>query len=125
MHYVYLMESTTMPDTRYVGYTEELRQRMDDHNAGRNVSTAARRPWRIVTYLACSSKKQALAFESDLKSGSGHAFANKRLWEPIIETDHFPPVAEKTPNLGRPVESASLGFHHSRRDTIMRGCERF
>ena len=27
-------------------------------------------------------KKQALAFEHYLKSGSGHAFAKKRLWPP-------------------------------------------
>jgi len=33
-----------------------------------------------VTYLAFSEKSKALAFEQYLKSGSGHAFANKRLW---------------------------------------------
>jgi len=46
---------------RYIGYTDDLRQRVADHNAGKNISTA-------------------LAFEQYLKSGSGHAFANKRLW---------------------------------------------
>lgn len=80
MHYVYLLESESTPRKRYTGYTEDLRQRVADHNAGKNVSTAQFRPWQLRTYLAFSSKAQALAFEGYLKSGSGHAFAQKRLW---------------------------------------------
>jgi putative endonuclease len=82
MHYVYLIESVSASGVRYTGYTDDLRQRLADHNAGKNVSTAAKRPWRLCTYLAFSTKAQALAFESYLKSGSGHAFAKKRLWQP-------------------------------------------
>ena len=80
MHYVYLIESSAEPARRYAGYTEDLKQRIIDHNAGKNVSTASFKPWRLCTYLAFSSKQQAVAFERYLKSGSGHAFANKRLW---------------------------------------------
>ena len=80
MHYVYLIESVLEPRKRYVGYTDNLKQRLIDHNSGKNVSTAAHQPWRLCTYLACSTKLQALSFEKYLKSGSEHAFANKRLW---------------------------------------------
>ena len=80
MHYVYLIESESNPRKRYVGYSDDLRQRLADHNAGKNVSTAPHRSWRLQTYLAFSTKAHALAFEHYLKSGSGHAFANKRLW---------------------------------------------
>jgi predicted GIY-YIG superfamily endonuclease len=80
MHYVYLLVSEKTPARRYVGYSEDLRCRIEDHNAGRNHSTCADRPWRLQTYIAFSSKAQALAFEHYLKSGSGHAFARKRLW---------------------------------------------
>ena len=80
MHYVYLIESISTPGKRYVGYSENLRQRVVDHNAGKNVSTAPDRPWRLQTYLAFSTKGQALEFERYLKSGSGHAFARRRLW---------------------------------------------
>lgn len=80
MHYVYLLESSSTPGKRYIGYTEDLRRRLHDHNTGKNLSTSAYRPWRLRTYLAFSSKKQALTFEAYLKSGSGHAFTNKRLW---------------------------------------------
>jgi putative endonuclease len=80
MYYIYLLESVASRRVRYVGHSDDLKQRLRDHNAGKNVSTALNRPWRLKTYLAFSAKPQALAFERYLKSGSGHAFANKRLW---------------------------------------------
>lgn len=80
MHYDYLLHSTSHPHRRYVGYTQDLRQRIADHNSGRNTSTRPYRLWSLRTYLAFSTKLQALGFESYLKSGSGHAFARKRLW---------------------------------------------
>jgi predicted GIY-YIG superfamily endonuclease len=80
MHYVYLIESVSAGGKKYIGYTEDLRQRISDHNAGKNVSSAPYRPWRLRTYVAFSTKLQALEFEKYLKSGSGHAFARKRVW---------------------------------------------
>jgi putative endonuclease len=81
VHYVYLIESAVGGRQRYVGYTEDIQQRLADHNAGKNVSTAPYRPWRIRTFLAFDSKLRALEFERYLKSGSGRAFANKHLWQ--------------------------------------------
>ena len=80
MHYVYLIESVGDPTKRYVGVTADLTTRLDDHNAGRSTHTSRRRPWRLVTYIAFSDRAQAESFERYLKSGSGHAFASKRLW---------------------------------------------
>jgi putative endonuclease len=80
MYYVYLIESVTVPSRHYVGFTEDLRRRLTEHNEGKLPTTSPHRPWQLRTYLAFSSKKQALAFEKYLKSGSGHAFAKKRLW---------------------------------------------
>ncbi len=82
MHYVYLLQSVSVPGRKYVGYSDDLRRRLSNHNLGRNASTAAARPWRLQTYVAFSTKAHALAFEGYLKSGSGHAFARKRLWHP-------------------------------------------
>jgi len=82
MHYVYLLQSVSVPGMSYVGYSDDLRRRLGAHNSGRNASTAAARPWRLQTYVAFSTKAHALAFERYLKSGSGHAFARKRLWHP-------------------------------------------
>ena len=79
MHYVYLIESLSGPSRRYVGLTADLKARLGEHNAGRSPHTSKHLPWRLVT-TAFSNKLQALAFERYLKSGSGHAFARKRLW---------------------------------------------
>jgi len=78
--YVYLIESVKTPSKRYIGLTNDLRRRIREHNQGKSIFTAAERPWKLVTYLAFSEKRQARAFEKYLKQHSGQAFANKRLW---------------------------------------------
>jgi len=78
MRYVYLLEGRE--SERYVGATTDLRRRLAEHNAAKSIQTAKFMPWRLVTYVAFSDDGKATAFERYLKSGSGHAFANKRLW---------------------------------------------
>ncbi len=80
MWYVYLIESEAAEGERYIGITSDLKQRLADHNSGKSSHTSKFRPWRIVTYVAFSDKAKATSFERYLKSGSGHAFANRRLW---------------------------------------------
>jgi putative endonuclease len=80
MHYVYLLESESDPARRYVGLTKDLKQRLRTHNDGGSPHTAKYKPWRVVSYVAFSDKSKAGNFERYLKSGSGHAFARKRLW---------------------------------------------
>ncbi|MGH6826396.1 GIY-YIG nuclease family protein [Methyloceanibacter sp.] len=80
MHYVYLLQSESAADQRYIGVTSDLRQRLVEHNAGKSAYTSKFVPWTLVTYIAFSDERKATAFEIYLKSGSGHAFARKRLW---------------------------------------------
>ena len=80
MHYVYLIESLGEPARRYVGLTANLKRRLNEHNSGKSPHTAKHKPWRLITYIAFSNQHKAEAFERYLKSGSGHAFAKKRLW---------------------------------------------
>jgi predicted GIY-YIG superfamily endonuclease len=80
MHYVYLIKSTSYPNQRYIGITSNLKGRLKAHNEGRSPHTSKYKPWEIVTYLAFSDESTAVEFEQYLKSGSGHAFANNRLW---------------------------------------------
>ncbi len=81
MHYVYLIESESAPGRRYVGSSRDLKRRMGQHNSGRSVHTQKYKPWRLATYIAFSTRVQAEKFELYLKSGSGHAFASRRLWQ--------------------------------------------
>jgi predicted GIY-YIG superfamily endonuclease len=80
MHYVYLLESGAVPGERYVGITTDLRLRLGQHNAGKSPHTSKYAPWKLVSYVAFSNERKAAAFERYLKSGSGHAFARRRLW---------------------------------------------
>ncbi|ESZ23417.1 GIY-YIG nuclease family protein [Mesorhizobium sp. M0025] len=77
---MYLLESTAAEGERYIGITTDLKRRLVEHNAGKSSHTSKFLPWRIVTYMAFSNQAKAALFERYLKSGSGHAFANKRLW---------------------------------------------
>jgi predicted GIY-YIG superfamily endonuclease len=80
MHYVYLLQSESDAGQRYVGVTSDLKQRLASHNAGKSPHTSKYTPWNLVTYIAFSDVSKAETFERYLKSGSGHAFAKKRLW---------------------------------------------
>ena len=79
MFYVYRIRSVKYPDRPYSGLREDLKQRFSDHNQGRSVSTALYRSWKLIFYSAFEKKEIALDFERYLKSGSGKAFARKRL----------------------------------------------
>ena len=80
MHYVYLLQSETFAGQRYVGIASDLKRRLLDHNRGKSPHTSKFVPWKLVTYVAFSNEQKARIFERYLKSGSGHAFARKRLW---------------------------------------------
>lgn len=80
MYYVYLIQSEIYPDQRYIGFTTDLKARLATHNSGGSVYTAKFKPWKLVSYQAFSEKRKAQEFEYYLKTGSGRAFANRRLW---------------------------------------------
>ncbi|MBV9044932.1 MAG: GIY-YIG nuclease family protein [Alphaproteobacteria bacterium] len=80
MHYVYLLQSLSTPDQRYVGFTADLKKRLKSHDEGASIHTRKYKPWKLVTYMAFDDERRAREFEFYLKSGSGKAFANKRLW---------------------------------------------
>ena len=80
MKYVYLIRSLAVPNQRYVGVTTNLEDRLRAHNAGKSPHTSKYPPWELVTHVCFTDDQRAIDFERYLKSGSGHAFANKRLW---------------------------------------------
>ena len=77
MFYVYLLLLSNKKF--YVGYSINLKQRIEEHNGGLVNTTKNFRPLKLVFYAAFNSQNKALAFERYLKSSSGFAFRNKRL----------------------------------------------
>jgi len=80
VRYVYLLRSEAVAGQRYVGATSDLQRRLAEHNSGKSPHTSRFAPWELVAYVAFSDDRKAALFERYLKSGSGHAFAGKRLW---------------------------------------------
>ena len=76
---VYILQSESAARRFYVGLTEDLKARLKKHNAGEVQFTSTYRPWKIKTAIAFTDKEQAAQFERYLKTGSGRAFAKKRL----------------------------------------------
>ncbi|MBK7407520.1 MAG: GIY-YIG nuclease family protein [Saprospirales bacterium] len=66
----------------YVGYTSNLKARLQRHQNGDVKFTAKRRPLVLSCCTAFPNKYQALAFEKYLKSGSGRAFAKRHYLRP-------------------------------------------
>ena len=78
MHYVYVLMSDT-DAKRYIGYSEDLRRRIAQHQAGMSRSTRHRRPLRLIYYEACLSPVDAHRRERYLKTTGGRRFLAKRL----------------------------------------------
>ena len=78
MWYAYILESA-VDSKHYIGSTNELRRRVEEHNDGLVASTAPRRPLKLVSYIAVETESQARKLEKYLKTGSGFAFIKKRI----------------------------------------------
>ena len=77
MHYVYVLESISRPGHFYIGYTQDLRERVRKHQAEVSSHAAKYRPWKLKAYFAFESEEIATRFERYLKSGSGRAFSKR------------------------------------------------
>jgi len=80
MKYVYLLRSIPFPNQRYIGITDDLKKRLDNHNSGGSPHTSKFRPWKVVVAMRFEEDSKAAAFEQYLKSGSGRAFVNRHFW---------------------------------------------
>ena len=84
MYYVYVLFSDR--DRKfYTGFTDDLKRRVDEHNAGRVQSTRLRRPLRLVYYEACLNQKDAVHREKYLKTTYGKKYISTRIRKFLIE----------------------------------------
>ena len=69
-YYVYVLFSEK--DRKlYIGFSSDVFKRLKEHEDGENISTANRRPLRLIYYEAHLNKADALRRESYFKSTSG------------------------------------------------------
>jgi len=78
MFYVYVLLS--LKDSKfYIGYTDNLDRRINEHNKGLVTSTKYRRPLKLVYYEYGGTKEDAIRREGCLKSGRGKKYLKTRL----------------------------------------------
>lgn len=78
MYYVYVLRSKK-DRKNYIGYTENLKLRFEQHYKGLVDSTKYRRPLKLIYYEACTDKKDAKHREKYLKTHYGRMFIKNRL----------------------------------------------
>jgi len=86
MYYTYILHSSKS-HIFYFGSTIDLKNRFNLHNTGQVPSTKPHLPWKLVWFCGFETKKEARDFEIYLKSGSGKAFAYKRLISEVLMKD--------------------------------------
>lgn len=79
MFYVYILNSISYPNQKYIGYTDNIKTRLHRHNSGYSSYTSQFMPWKIISLICFEDKYKALEFEKYLKSNAGKAFLEKRL----------------------------------------------
>ena len=78
MWFVYILRCSD--GKYYYGCTSDLNERIERHQNGYVEYTKSRLPVELITYIAFYEKYKAFEFEKYVKSGSGRAFAKKRLF---------------------------------------------
>ncbi len=82
-YYIYVLIS--VKDKKfYVGYTEDLKSRFEQHRKGLVSSTKNRRPLELIYSEVCLDKRDAMHREKYLKTYLGKQFLRNRLKSYLI-----------------------------------------
>ena len=74
--YVYILHSQRT-QRYYVGSTEDVEKRLQQHNAGKSSSTHAGRPWELIHTESFDSRSEAVLHERKIKArGIGRHLAD-------------------------------------------------
>ena len=82
MFYVYVLLS--LKDKKfYIGFTNDLKRRMKEHNSGKNISTKSRLPLELIYYETHLSKADAERRERYFKTTKGKSTLRQMLRESL------------------------------------------
>lgn len=76
MYYVYVLDNSKQ---FYIGSTNDLKRRFEEHNNNRSIATKNRGRWKLVYYEASLYKHDALVRERYLKTAWGKRYLKKRI----------------------------------------------
>ena len=78
MWYVYVIRSIES-SYQYIGSTNNVEKRLDEHNRGETKSTKPYMPLKLEAYVAVRTEAKARELEKYFKTGSGKAILKKRI----------------------------------------------
>ena len=82
MHYVYILLS--LRDQKfYIGRSDDLKRRKEEHDLGKVISTKHRRPLKLIFYESFSDKKDAIRREVYFKTSKGKSTLKMMLRESL------------------------------------------
>ncbi len=78
--YIYILESLK-DHLRYIGYTSNLKKRIEEQKKGLSFSTSFRLPLKLIYFEGCLDEMDAKRREHYLKTTQGRRFLGLRLQE--------------------------------------------
>ena len=78
MYFVYLLSSINF-EFHYVGFTSNLKKRLNEHNEGKTKSNKEYRPFKIVYFEEIETRENARKREKYFKSAAGRRFLKTKL----------------------------------------------
>ena len=78
MWFVYILKSKSS-EFIYIGSTNDLDRRLQEHNDLKSQSTKSFAPFEIIAYVGVHSEAKARELEKYFKTGSGKAILKKRI----------------------------------------------
>lgn len=88
MHYIYVLQSLKN-GSLYIGYTENVKQRISEHNRKENLSTKSFAPWKVIFLEGYLNKKDVRRREKYLKTNIGSRLLKRMLKEYFWENRQF------------------------------------
>ena len=80
MFFTYVLQSKKNSNL-YIGYSADLKNRLEEHNLGKNISTKPFIPWFVIYYEACLNEEDARRRENYFKTSQGQRLLKRRLKE--------------------------------------------
>ena len=68
IYYVYMLKSKSIRPVTYVGYTNDLKKRINLHNIGKGAKFTRGRKWTLIYQEKYKSKKEAISREYYIKN---------------------------------------------------------
>lgn len=67
-YFVYMLKSKSIKPVTYIGYTKNLKKRIDLHNTGKGAKFTRGRQWTLIYKEKFQSKKEAISREYYIKN---------------------------------------------------------